>query len=70
MTTVPAVTVDPRIAQRLRKIADRMEADRAERDRLIVEALDAGGSLREVAELVGLTGPGVMKIRDRARTES
>lgn len=39
----------------------------AERDAVVVEALEAGGSLREVADLVGLTGPGVMKIRDRLK---
>lgn len=66
--TVPPVTVDRALARRLQRAAERIEASTTERDRLIVEALDAGGSLREVAALVGLTGPGVMKIRDRMRT--
>lgn len=73
MTTVPAVTVDPDLAKKLRKVTERIDAmqeridiERAERDRLVVQALDEGGSLREVAALVGLSGPGVMKIRDRA----
>lgn len=65
MSTVAAVTVDPQLARQLRRAAKKLEQDRAERDRLIVHALEQGGTLREVAELVGLTGPGVMKIRDR-----
>ena len=65
MSTVPAVTVDPQLARQLRRAASKLEDARAERDRLVVQALAEGGTLREVAELVGLTGPGVMKIRDR-----
>jgi len=68
------VTVDPALAVKLRTVTERIgvmqarvELERADRDRLVVEALDAGGSLREVAALAGLSGPGVMKIRDRVK---
>ena len=37
------------------------------RDELIVEALEAGGSAREVAKLAGLTHPAVSAIHQRWR---
>lgn len=74
MTTVPPVTIEPHVADSLKgitEIIDELEGRTARakehRDEMIVAALDAGGSLREVAALVGLSGPGVMKIRDRAK---
>ena len=65
MSTVSPMPIDPDLAKRLRQAAAKQDEWLDERDRLIVEALDAGASLREVARLVGLSGPGVMKIRDR-----
>lgn len=74
-TTVPVVAVDPAMARRLRSANRRVHDALSERDRLIVEASAAGGSLREIGELVGMTGPGVMKVlrrmeRDPERGES
>ena len=65
MSTVIPVSIDPDLAKRLRQASAKLDQWQDERDRLIVEALDGGASLREVARLVGLSGPGVMKIRDR-----
>ena len=65
MTTVQNMTIEPELAKRLRQASAKAAEWLDERDRLIVQALDAGASLREVARLVGLSGPGVMKIRDR-----
>lgn len=65
MTTVSPMPVDPELAKRLKAASSKLSDWQRERDRLIVEALEAGASLREVAALVGLSGPGVMKIRDR-----
>ena len=69
MTTVHDVPVDPALAKRLREAAAKGEQWTATRDRLIVEAREAGGSSREIAELVGLTHAGVLKIEQRLRRE-
>lgn len=65
-TTVPAVTVDLKLAKQLTKIDDELAKKIAERNRLIVQAVAEGGSLREVAALVGLSHEGVAKILRRA----
>jgi hypothetical protein len=69
VATVPAVPVDPALAKRLRLCARKIDEWHAERNRLIVQALEEGGKLQEVADLVGLSDVGVMKIRDRHRAE-
>jgi predicted transcriptional regulator len=60
--TVPGLPVDPDLSRRLKR--NRLTRDRAleERDRLILEAHDAGASLREIAVLVGLTHVGVRNV--------
>lgn len=54
--------IDPELAKRLVVAARRGREWRERRDRLIVEALDAGASQSEVARLVGLTQPGIREI--------
>lgn len=61
-TTVPGVPVNPALARKLSRIADKVRDSTAERDRLISEAIHAGGSLREVAELVELSHTAISKI--------
>jgi transposase-like protein len=67
-TTVPAVPVDPTTARRLTAVAKRAREATEERNRLIREAHAAGGGVREIARLVGLTHPSVLNIlKPRAR---
>lgn len=54
-TTLPCVTVDPDLARRLRTLGGKVRTSTTERDAAIREAVAAGGSLREVGELVGLS---------------
>lgn len=61
-TTVREVPVDPDLAKKLSRAAKKAQEGTAERDRLIVEARNAGSSLREVAELVDLSHTAVAKI--------
>lgn len=63
--TLRAVPVDKELAAKLRKAAKQSAHWREERDRLVREASAAGGSLREIAALVGLSNPGVKRILDR-----
>lgn len=65
-TTLPSVPVDPDLAKRLATAARKAEEWKVERDRLIVEAVAAGGGVREVARLVGLTHPSILKTVERA----
>jgi site-specific recombinase XerC len=65
VSTVPAVTVSPEMAERLREF--HRDTWIAQRDAVIVEALEAGGSLREVGELVGLSHTQVRTIADRMK---
>jgi hypothetical protein len=51
--------------RQLRRAAEKAEAARAERDRLIREFRAAGVSLAAIAEQVGLTAMGVSKIATR-----
>jgi hypothetical protein len=51
--------------RQLRRAAEKAEAARAERDRLIREHRAAGVSLAAIAEQVGLTAMGVSKIASR-----
>lgn len=64
-TNVLLVPIDPALAKRVRAVAQAAERKRQERDQLILEAHEAGASLREIGELVGLSHVGVMKIVNR-----
>lgn len=61
-TTVPSVPVDPALAKRLSTAADKARSWTDERNRLIREAHAAGGGVREIGRLVGLTHPAVMNV--------
>lgn len=61
-TTVPPVSIERDLAKKLKNAADRQRNWRQQRDELIREAHAAGGTLREIAELVGLSHVGVRRI--------
>lgn len=62
--------VDPALAQRIVTAARKGREWLIRRDELIVEALDAGASQREVAQLAGLTQPAISGIYKRAKGET
>jgi hypothetical protein len=57
--------VEPELARRLVTAARKGREWYERRDRLVVEAIEAGASQREVAKLAGLTQPGVHAIWKR-----
>jgi hypothetical protein len=59
------VAVAPEMERKLRRAAANQRRWRAERDALIVQAHADGGGVREIARLVGLTHPGVLRILAR-----
>jgi hypothetical protein len=59
------MTVSEERAKRLRRLSRQAAEATVARDQLIVEAYLAGGGLREIARLVGLTHPGVLRILRR-----
>lgn len=64
--TVPPVPVDPALSKRLSRTSQKAKDYTAERNRLIVEAHAAGGGVREIARLVGLSHPAVLRILAKA----
>ncbi len=54
-TTLPPMTLDSELVHRLRITARKAREWTEERDRIIKQAVAAGGSLREVGEHVGLS---------------
>jgi hypothetical protein len=60
--TVSDVAVDPDLARRLATAGKKVEDWRERRDELIREAARNGGTLREIAALVGLSNPGVLRV--------
>lgn len=62
-TTVPSV--DPAIARRLRAIAIRSVQLERERDELVIQAHEAGASLREIAAVAGMSHVGIKKLLGR-----
>ncbi len=65
--TVPPVPVDPALSKRLARASQKAKDYTVERNRLIVEAHAAGGGVREIARLVGLTHPAVLRILAKAK---
>ena len=63
--TVSLVPLPTDLAAKLRRASRRQRDALAERDRLILEAHRAGGTLREIAALVGLSHPSVLNIIQR-----
>ncbi len=59
--TVPDV-IDAELAQQIRDAANLAATATLERDRFIVEASQAGASLREIARCAGISHVAVMKI--------
>ncbi len=70
MTTLAAVPTEKDTARKLHAAAAKADEWTAERDRLIVQALDEGGTLREVGALAGLSGPGVLAVKRRMERDS
>jgi len=62
--------VDPDLARRLVAAARKGGEWLRRRDELIVEALDAGASQREVAKLAGLTQPAISGIYRKAKPDT
>lgn len=60
--TVSDVPVDPDLARRLATAGRKAEEWKDRRDELIREAARNGGTLREIAALVGLSNPGVLRV--------
>lgn len=63
--SVTFLFVDPAKIERLREVASSLENLKVERDQLVVQLRKEGGSLREIAEILGLTHPAVLKILAR-----
>ena len=68
VSAVPDSVPEP-IAAELRAAAADLDAAKAKRDRVIMKALKAGGSSRDIGNLVGLTGPGVLDVKKRMTGE-
>ena len=77
--TLPIVTLDPALAERLAAVGQKVKAtvkqhnaERgeviAERDQVIVEAYLGGAGVREIARAVDLSHPVVLDIIERSRT--
>lgn len=60
--TVPVVTIDPDLAKDLRIAGRQVDRWTAKRDALITQLVAAGGSLRDVGELAGLSHTAVRYI--------
>lgn len=67
MTPVTVYEVEEKMAIDLARAGAGAAAARFKRDQLIVEAFKAGGGVREIARLVGLSHPAVLKIIEKAR---
>lgn len=63
--TVCTVPADSDLARRLATAGRKAEEWRDRRDDLIREAARNGASLREIASLVGLSAPGVLRVTRR-----
>jgi DNA-binding NarL/FixJ family response regulator len=58
----------PTLRSELQSASEKRQQWNAEHERLILEALDAGGSLREIAEVAQVSHQTVKNIRDRHRS--
>jgi hypothetical protein len=66
--TVDALTIppmDPAISKRLLAIAKKLDDLDEERAQLIIEAREAGASLREIAAVAGMSHVGIKKLLGR-----
>ena len=63
--SVPMVSLDPVLAKRLETIVRRLHQLEGERDQLILQAREAGASLREIADKAGMSHVGIKKLIGR-----
>jgi hypothetical protein len=72
MANVIGVPGSPRVLAKVQRAQDALgpalERAYLARDRVILEALDDGASLREIGRLIGMSAEGVRKCADRARS--
>ena len=68
--TVCDVAVDPDLARRLATASRKAEEWRDRRDDLIREAARNGATLREIAAVVGMSNPGVLRVIRRGPLET
>lgn len=64
--SVSDVPLDEQLALKLARAGAASVASRYKRDALIVECYKAGGGVREIARIVGLSHPAVLKIIEKA----
>ncbi len=67
--TLADVPLDVDLAKRLERATSKVERDIEERDRLILLAYARGASLRDIADVTGLTHVGVKKLIDRVQPD-
>jgi DNA-directed RNA polymerase specialized sigma24 family protein len=65
--TVGVVPVPPDLARELRAIKRQRESNDARAMAVVIRARDAGCSLRDIGDLLGMTHTGVAKLERRAR---
>lgn len=63
--SVPIVSFDPVLAKRLERVVIRLQQLEDERDQIILQAREAGASLREIAEKAGMSHVGIKKLIGR-----
>lgn len=64
--TLADVALDDRLARELRNAGKKADQWRDRRDELIRQAHADGASLREIADAVGMSNPGVLRVVRRA----
>lgn len=67
--TLDRVALDVDLAKRLERATSRVERDIEERDRLILLAFARGASLRDIADVTGMTHVGVKKLIERVQAD-
>lgn len=67
--TLTSVPLDMDLAKRLERATSKVGRDIEERDRLILLAFARGASLRDIADVTGLTHVGVKKLIDRVQPD-
>lgn len=65
--TVPPVTLSKQRARNLARYARQLESARNARDQEILAAATDGATLREIADVVGLSFAGVKHVIDRSK---
>lgn len=63
------MTVSDDTAEKLRRAAGKIDTWTDKRDALVVQARAEGGTLREIAEMAGLTHAGIARILERQQSE-